>query len=383
MVIQDEDYVLYKNLASFIIKKCEVVLEKINAKVLPKIMEYEKLKAKYFGSGNYEQFGENSKRFYALREKIIYDLAVQDRVQVILNRNKERLVQFNLKLENLGIYNQNVDKKAFSKAIASDAGKITTDGLNLNAYSDNGVVYKFFAGEVLAFKNDELDFSIEENEFVLANATSEFIHEAIFAFPYSVATISDNCLMSPFIKNNVLKECILFVSEKLKTQPISKSNQELGGLLANAGQIRDISEYAEALKNYFNVAVKQNIKKNAPELSDDADKYLKCNEASEFLPASKRRAVLANGLAGDIPKTEAEESEEVRKEQEKEAKEQISREELLALMLADEDDLELENNEQDSAVLEAEERRLNEEKQLEEETELELQSALKKNDSVD
>lgn len=381
MVIQDEDYVLYKNLASFIIKKCEIVLEKINARVLPKIMEFEKLKAKFLGSGNYEQFGENSKRFYALREKIISELAVQDRVQVILNRNKQRLEQFNLKLENMGIYNQNVDKKAFSKAIANEAGKITTEGLNLNAYSDDGVIYKFFAGEVLAFKNDELDFSIEENEFVLANATPEFIHEAVFAFPYSVATISANCLMSPIIKNNVMKECVLYVSEKLKTQTISKSNQELGGLLANAGQIGDISEYAEALKNYFNVVVKQNIKKNAPELSDEADKYLRCNETSEFLPASKRRAVLANGLAGDIPKTEAEESEEVRKEQEKEAKEQISREELLSLMLADEDDLEL-DNEQDAAILEAEERRLNEEKQ-QEDIELELQNALKKNDSVD
>lgn len=382
MVIQDSDYVLYKKLAAFEIRECSAVLEKINAKCLKEISEYEKLKSKFLASDNYELLGENSRKFQAEKDNLIKILSVQDRIEKLLERSKVRLEFISAKLDSMGFYNQNVDKKEFSKLLSLEPKLITDEEINLNNYGENSTTYKFFAGQVLAFKNNELDFSLEFNQNLLLNTDQNFIHEIVQTFPYSVATIPDNCYMMPNIKNNILKECVLYVSEKLKTQSISKSNQELGGLIANVGKINSIAEYASELRNYLNVVVKQNIKKNAPELSDEADKYLRCNETSEFLPASKRRAVLANGLAGDIPKTEAEESEEIRKEQEKEAKEQISREEFLALMLADEDDLELENNEQDAAVLEAEERRLNEEKQ-QEDIELEFQNALKKNDSVD
>ena len=110
------------------------------------------------------------------------------------------------------------------------------------------------------------------------------------------------------------------------------------------------------------MVVKQSLKSHSPELGADIDESLKCNEASEFLPRSKRIAVLANGLASDAPKTEAEESEEVRKEQEEEAKEAITREELLDLLLADEEEeQELQEDIEEISKVAEEERRLNEE----------------------
>ena len=55
-----------------------------------------------------------------------------------------------------------------------------------------------------------------------------------------------------------------------------------------------------------------------PMLADEINDKLKCNEASELLPASKKVAVLADGLAGNVEKTEEQESEEVRKTKEQE-----------------------------------------------------------------
>lgn len=383
MVIQDVDYVLYKKLAIYISNACENALKKLNAKCLPMILKYEKVKGMFISSGNYALVGENSKKLQDLRSRIIKILAIQDRIEKILIRNKQRVDFCDKKLESMGIYNQSVDKKEFSKSISVDLKMITDTALNLNCYDDDGVIYKFFEGEVFAFENGSLDFSLNFNNEKLSGLSPETLKAIVTTFPSSVATIPEENYLDGNIKNNILKECVLYASENLKNQSFSKSNKDFGGLLTNVGKINTVAEFAVELKNYFNVTAKQCIEKNAPGLIDEIDGKLRCNEASELLPASKRRMALANGLAGDVPKTEAEESEEIRKAQEQETKKSLTNEELLELMLADEDDLEIENDEQSIALREAEEKRLIEEKQREEEAEIELQNALKKNDSVD
>jgi hypothetical protein len=162
------------------------------------------------------------------------------------------------------------------------------------------------------------------------------------------------------VKNKILKECVLYVASKLKVQSIYDSNKELGGLLANAGQISDISEFARELRNYFNVVVKQCIKKQSPELAEDADYFLRCYEGTEFLPIEKRVSGAARdelGLVEDVQEfenekskttktSESEENEELQNgaesDAEDETKERVrSTKELVDLLLADEDDDEL------------------------------------------
>lgn len=391
-MIQDSDYILYKALAKSAQNGLDSVLNAINSNCGLELNEYEKIKSQLLNSETYAEVGELSCKMKKVQDELIKKLAVQDRIEDIVQRNNKRIEYISAKLEQMGIYNEVVDKKVFASALASESKNVSEKTLNLNPASAGGVTYKFFNGELLAFSGDKLDLSIEWNGEVLKNCDADFIHEIVLAFPYSVATIPDEYFMVNSIKNNFLKECVLFVASKIKTQSIAKSNEELGDLLKNCGRIRNISEFAKELKNNFNVSVKQCIKKNAPELSDEIDKNLHCNEASEFLPSSKRVAVLANGLAGDSIKTEAEESEEVRKEQEKETQKQnaMSREELLALMLEDDE----EEMEQNSDIQEAQDR-ADDEKQLSDdkfeqdkakdelERELELALSLKKNDNME
>lgn len=386
-MIQDSDYILYKALSEKIIQGLQKPLQAIILKLNVKIAKYEKIKSKFLSSGTYEDVGMNSNTLRPLKNELISLCAVLDRIEQIIKRNESRLAYYKTKLDALGIYNYQVDKKLLQEQISANSGNITEDSLNLNSCGEEGITYKFFAGQIIAFKNGQLDFSLEENEDVLKNANSEFFHELIETFPYCVGTIPDEFFMSTSIKNNILKESVLFVASRMKKQSIAESNKELGGLLANAGELNSIQDYAVALRNYFNVSVKQCMKKNAPKLADEIDKNLRCNEASEFLPMSKRVAVLANGVAGDIPKTDAEMSEEIRKEQEEEAQNNISREELLALLLADdEEELEESIEAQEDARIAEEERKLNEEKEREQETkelEQELENALRKNDVVE
>lgn len=382
-LIQDSDYILYKALSNNIIDGLKEPLNSLTAKSLVELGLYEKQKAKFLASETYDMVGENSKKLLELRAKLISMLAVQDRIEKIVKRNNARLEFFKTKLDAMGIYNDKVDKKTISAAVSAEAKNVSETTLNLNSGKKNGLVYKFFAGSILAFdNNDKLDFSVEYNGEVLKSASPELLHEVISTFPYVVGTIPEEYYMISAVKNNVLRECILYAASKVKTQNFVKSNQDLGGLLANSGSITNIQEFANQLKNYFNVCVKQCIKNNAPELDAETDKLLRCNESSEFLPPKKRIAPLAGGIAADEQKDEEEQSEEERIEQEKEVQKEITKEELLELLLAD-DELEEQSQEQKDDELEEEQKKLNEELEQLKEQEKELELVLKKNDTVE
>ena len=201
----------------------------------------------------------------------------------------------------------------------------------------------------------------KENENALIEGSAEFFHEVIFTFPYAVATIPDEIYLVSSVKNKILKECILFVASKLKVQSIYDSNKELGSLLENAGQISDISEFARELRNYFNVVVKQCIKRQSPELAEEADYFLRCYEGTEFLPVEKRVAGAAIDDAEfateeqeskQDKKSELSISDEEMQSEEESAGEQEQRtrstKELVDLLLADDEEDDLLSEESDS-----------------------------------
>ena len=386
-LIQDSEYILYNAMAENVIRGLSKPLKKLTEKCEVLAAKYARLKASFLESGTYDELGLASKNLREVELQLVKLLAIQNRIERIIQRNQSRQEMFKERFDIAGIYNFQVDKKELMAAVLKEEKNISEETLNLNPMNNGDVCYKFFAGKILVFVNGKLDFSNEQNQEVLKEADADFFHEMVEMFPSSVATIPDELFSSSRIKENVLKESVLYAASKIKTQSIADSNKDLGGLLSNCGEITDIAKFAQELKNYLNVVVKQSLKSHSPELGADIDESLKCNEASEFLPRSKRIAVLANGLASDAPKTEAEESEEVRKEQEEEAKEAITREELLDLLLADEEEeQELQEDIEEISKVAEEERRLNEEREEEkklEELEKQLEMGLKKNETVD
>ena len=380
--IQDSEYILFKEASQQILEKLPKSLKKLNIKGDKALAKYEKQKDLFLNSEKYDDLGFNSSSFKKKQKELILLLSIQNRIENILKRNKKRVEFIDTKLSLLGIYNHAVDKKLLTERINKEVKNVTAKDLNLNPNQNNDVVLKFFAGQVVAFKGNKIDFSLDENKELLADASSEFLHEAVETFPYCVGTIPEDFYMIPSLKSKILKECVLYASANIKHQTLAESNKKLGGFLSNANYLENISDFAKELKNYFNVVVKQIIKKEYPELSEDADTHLRCNESSEFLPSSKRVAVLANGVAGDVKKTEEQESEEIRISNEKEAHENISKEELLSMLLDDDDDDLFKENKQQEERIEEERRQIDEhENNLEiDEAQKQLELLLKKDD---
>lgn len=363
-IVDDSEYVLFKAFSNHIKMGLVKPLNKLNLKCFEEFAKFEKQNALFLNSDTYENLGDNSKKLDVQKKKLIELLAVQDRIEKILKRNEQRLEFVNARLSAVGIYNDAVDKKQFNSELSKESKNIECSTLNLNPKQNGGVTFKFFAGETLAFRDDVLDFSLEENRNVLMEGSADFFHEVIFTFPYSVATIPDEAFMMAGLKNKVLKECILFVSSKMKVQSIYDSNKELGSLLENAGNIFDIAQYARELRNYFNVVVKQCIKSQAPELAEDVDLNLKCYEGSDFLPASRRvsgaETVVPEFIAEDENQKDKEpkkadvenELSESKESESEDGQEQMktgrSTEELLDLLLSDDGDDEFDEESEDS-----------------------------------
>ena len=203
-MIQDSDYILYKALSERIIQGLQKPLQAIVSKLNVKVAKYEKIKAQFLSSGTYDDIGLTSNKLRPLQSELISLCAVLDRLERIIKRNEERLAYYKTKLDALGIYNYQVEKKVLQEMIHAEYGNISEDALNLNAYGEEGITYKFFAEKLIAFKNGRVDFSLEENEEVLKNADPDFVHELVETFPYCVGTIPDEFFMSTKIRNMIL-----------------------------------------------------------------------------------------------------------------------------------------------------------------------------------
>jgi len=341
-VIQDNELVLYKAVAEHIKNGLAKPLKNINSKCNSELLKFEKQKSKFMTSETYEDLGDSSKSFKTRREELILLLAVQDRLDKIASRNEQRIEFISSRLNQMGIYNDTVDKKTLTSAISAEKENVSEESLNLNPGAKGGVTFKYFAGEILAFKDGELDFGLIENKEVLVEGSAEFVHEVIETFPYSVGTIPKSFYVISNVKNKVLKECILYVASKIKTQTIAESNRQLGNLLENVTEISSFNQFVSELKNYFNVIVKQYLKEKLPSDSKEIDETIYCNETSIFLPKDMRVVgakppVKKNDVESQVTIDEQQDKTDESAENEQKNDDEVSKEELLDLLLNDDE----------------------------------------------
>jgi len=209
------------------------------------------------------------------------------------------------------------------------------------------------------------------------SAGYDYLCKIVTLFPKCTSTISDDMLLDVRFKHNILKAITAYVSEEVKTKSIRDINKELGGLLSFKTEITEnVPDYIAGVQNLFDVSGKQEALKQFPEKEDMITDKLKCNEKSELLPPSKRVAVLAEGVAGDVQKTDEQESEEVRISQEKETQTQIELidmvEKFIESMEAEqEQELQESMKEEEESLRQQVEEKKNKEKQKEEDKDTE------------
>lgn len=319
----DEEYFLFKSLSNSVIAGVSPALDKLAKQCEKLILEIEEIDRRLEKAETGAEINELSKVSQEKRKELIKLLAIKNRIAMLIKRNKSRISYIEKILKNAGIYNEAFDKKKISEVEKQESENISEDTLNLNVYESTGdeLESKFFEGEIITLFNGKLNFSLPENKEVLAHADDEYMSKIIKTFPDSVSTITVDTLANTTVKKRALKAIATYVIDETRKKDIKQVNKELGNLLEFKTEITATAEdYVAGVTNMFNVQVKAYLLENSPEKAEEIKGKLKCNEKSELIPESKRVAILAAGVAGDIM-PEAEESEEMRIAREKEMQE--------------------------------------------------------------
>ena len=317
----DEEYFLLKELANQVITGVSPALDKITKHSEKLIFEIEENDKKLSAAESGAEINEFSKISDEKRTLLIRLLAIKNRIEILINRNKERVAYIAKILKDAGVYNEAFDRKKIAEIEKQEKENISEDTLNLNAIENEGeeVENIFFEGEIFTLSNGELDFSIDQNKEVLKRADDDFLAKVMKAYPASFSTVTVDVLTNTTVKKRVLKAIATYVIDEEKKKDIKQINKELGNLLEFKTEITKTAEdYIAGVTNMFNVQIKQFLIEQQPENAGEIKDKLKCNEKSELIPESKRIAVLAAGIAGLIDEMTEEETEEVRIAREKE-----------------------------------------------------------------
>lgn len=313
---EDVDYIKQKALANYIISSLSIAHEKITKKCSKIAKEISELEESFAKEEDIKKLNIWSEKISEKRNNFTTILAVKNRIDTIILRNKNRIEFFDKKLKDAGIYNQKVSKTELSEMERKEMENISEQAINLNNNYGEDQNKRYFAGALLKFDGNIIDFV--ENMDELQYASQSLIHKIVFSYPQSVNTVTGEILLNTKLKQNLLKEIVAFATEQSKTKSIKDINAMLGGLLSFKTQIpKDVESFIAGVQNMFNVMAKGVLLEKFPNDFEEINSKLNCNAKSELIPASRKVAALAQGMASDATKNEEWESEEVRKSQEK------------------------------------------------------------------
>ena len=340
---EDEEYFLLKALSNQVVTGASPALERVKKLCETMIVEIEAVDKSLIDAVSGIDINKLSKLSKTKREELIRSLAVKNRIEVLLRRNRERIAYIDNILKTAGVYNEQFNRKKIVEVEQQESGNISEETLNLNIFEEENTAYEstFFDGEILELKDGKLDFSNENNVRVLMSASEDLLSKIIRVYPSSVATIPVEAILNTTVKKRVLKNIATYVIDETKKKDIKQVNKELGSLLEFKTEITKTPEdYVAGVANMFNSMIKAHLLANNPEKADQINNKLKCNEKSELIPAAKRVAIMSAGMGGDI-NPEKEESEEERIAREKELGEKSATDAFMEMIdrLAEEQEL--------------------------------------------
>lgn len=323
---EDEEYFLLKALSNQVITGVGPALNRVKKICEAVIVEIETVDKNLEEAVSGLDINKLSKISKEKRDELIRLLAVKNRIDVLLKRNRERISYIDNILSNQGIYNQEFNRKKVAEIEKQEVENISEETLNLNIFEEENTTFvsSFFDGEILELKDGKLDFSNEANANILINSNEDFISKIVRVYPESMSTIPVEVILNTSVKKKILKNIATYVIDEIKKKDIKQINKELGSLLEFKTEItKSPEDYIAGVSNMFNSMIKAHLLANMPEKTDQIKDKLKCNEKSELIPASKRVAIMSAGLSGEI-KSEKEESEAERISREKEVDEKAS-----------------------------------------------------------
>ena len=315
MQFQENELMLQKALAQKIITELTPILEKVTKLAQKTVAEYSKVELTLLESQDQQSIMMNTKLLNNLQPKLIFSLALKNSIEKLIRKNTKRADFVNKKLLAVGLVEDNFNKKQLAEFEESQIDQIDDDIIGVNK---RNFEYRYVCENLFLFRNGKIDFSFAHNAEVLKSLAFDDIVSIVSQYPSCISTIPSEMFFDIKLKKNILKAVASYASDNSDKKSMEQINAELGNLLNFSTKTTpNVESFMAEVENVCNVSVRSELLNKMPMKTDVIISKLNCNEKSEFVPSSKKVPILSGGIAGDVQKTEEQESEELRIEQEK------------------------------------------------------------------
>ncbi len=284
MNFEENDYTFHLKLAKNIIKKLKSSQKLIISYAGELIKSIEEKRFQMEECESVQKLSQFSKKETQLMKKLIYLLAVKNRIDLMIERNLKRCHYIEAQCEKLGIMGNKVDANKLKKATLENLDAITFEKLLLNSAKDEKSTV-LINDKIFSVVGNQIDLEDEKNFEIIKNLNYDDLAKILKIYPSMAGSVSVEKLIDNNFRANLLKAITIYVIDEIKEIGIIQVNKNLGELLSFSSQITDSTEaYIYAVINLFNVKIKEYLLKNYPDQNEEIINKFKCNEKSKLIP---------------------------------------------------------------------------------------------------
>ena len=277
------NYIKHKAFAQNIVSELSIISQKIQDKASKIAEQYNNLNLQLTSAKTIFQAEQISNNIDDVKSKLVYILAILDKIEKIIERNKKRIKLLDHKIVTEKVIVFNFSKKDMQAVLSKE--KITVSDESLNLKNNSKSTLTFYCDTILHIEDNQLSLR-NVNNYKILNALEDKEFKIITdKFPKSLVTISDEQLLDIRFKHRILRQIISVCDARLKNATAQEMNEFFGSpLFLNYKIPSNMNEFVDEIKNLFNVRTKRYVINQYPYLESYANSKLICDENAQTLP---------------------------------------------------------------------------------------------------
>lgn len=230
-----------------------------------------------------------SKNLENQKQDLIFNLALLEKIDNIIEKNRARERYFNFLISKDNNKNSELSKRQLLSKLESKKIDVTEELLGLKS-NDELEVDVFYNNMILKLNGKNLSLENEHNYEILNSCEEKEFNMIVEKYPECLKTISGNELLDKNFKRKIIKAFVTIYDKFLKNKNMSYVNEYFCSPLELSGSnIETIFEYVDKIKNLFNVKAKRYLLEKYPAFNNEINSKLVCDEEDKTLPYNLRK----------------------------------------------------------------------------------------------
>lgn len=304
--LDGKELVIDREIAKNVLDEFQSVYLKVEKNCLKDAEEYEEIKSKINTSRDIDGIFENARKLESIKDNLIFNFALKDRVHCFVNKNKQRMSFLDNIIKNEKLPSIDVNSRLIATKLDDKKLVLSKNSLQLNSKISSEAYY-YFDRRLFKTKSGELDLSFKPNLDALFSEDDRNFEIILNNFPSSISKFPDEVMADVQTKNRILKYVTMTAYKLFNNNKSGYEVNEFFGfpLVVSRFHKVDFNLFIHEMENLFNVKAKKYLLDNFPANRKMIEEKLTVNLESEYLPenygySSKLEQALIDLVERDI-----------------------------------------------------------------------------------